>query len=81
MAERNVDTAFESAAFFKAPSPLRSAGAVHEDLVGFDQSRNAVRGLVGLAVIKGAAKPDSKAARPASTAIANARAIRFGSVG
>jgi len=33
VAERSVDTAFESAASSKAPSPLRSAGAVHEDLV------------------------------------------------
>src|SRR5262245_61575102 len=43
------------------------------------QSRNAVSGLVALAVSCGAASPDSRAARPASTASLNATAIRFGS--
>jgi len=33
VAERSGDTAFESAPSSKAPSPLRSAGAVHENLV------------------------------------------------
>ena len=60
------------------PKEIFDQSSKNRDL-GFDQSRNAVSGLVGLAVVRGAANPDSKAARPASTAIANARAIRLGS--
>src|SRR5262249_40617569 len=44
------------------------------------QSRNAVSGLVALAISCCAARPDSNAARPASTAILKATAMRFGSL-
>src|SRR5688500_18265904 len=45
----------------------------------FHGSRNPVSGLVGLAVNWGEPRPTSNAVRPASTARANATAMRFGS--